>query len=91
MIGPLAVGLDQALIYDRFDHVVLLPVPIETLLERVTTMTSNPYLSRSHERKEIALRRNPFEPLLRRSASIELEGRDEPASLVLVVEALVSA
>lgn len=81
---------NQMMFYDRFHHVVLLSVPRETLLERVTTRTSNPYGSRKDEREEIARYVETVEPLLRRSASLELDGRDEPASLVQVVAALVS-
>jgi dephospho-CoA kinase len=82
---------NQVTFYDRFDHVVLLSVPLETLLQRVTTRTSNPYGSRPEEREEIARYVQTVEPLLRRRASVELDGRDEPASLVALVEKLVSA
>lgn len=82
---------NQGLFYDQFDHVVLLSVPLETLLERVTTRTSNPYGSRPRERDEIARYVDTVEPQLRRGAGIELDGRDPPASLVAVVEGLLSA
>jgi shikimate kinase len=82
---------NQAVFYDQFDHVVLLSVPLETLFERVTTRTSNPYGSRPEEREEIERYVETVEPQLRRGASIELDGRDQPASLVAEVEGLLSA
>lgn len=82
---------NQAVFYDQFDHVVLLSVPLETLLERVTSRTSNPYGSRPQEREEIARHVDTVEPQLRRGASLELDGREQPASLVAVVERLMSA
>src|SRR5688500_15393010 len=71
---------NQGVFYDRFDYVVLLSAPVETLLARVTTRTSNSYGRRSQEREEIAQYVETVEPLLRRGASFELDGRAEPAS-----------
>jgi shikimate kinase len=79
---------NQAKFYDRFDHIVLLSTPIETLTARVTTRTSNPYGSRPEEQREIAHYVETVEPLLRQGASVELDGRAEPASLVDAVELL---
>jgi hypothetical protein len=45
---------NQAKFYDRFDHIVLLSAPLETLTARVTTRASNPYGSRPEEQREIA-------------------------------------
>jgi shikimate kinase len=82
---------NQAKFYDRFDHIVLLSAPIETLMERVTTRTSNPYGSRPEEQREIAHYVETVEPLLRQGAGVELDGRAEPASLVDAVETLIAA
>jgi dephospho-CoA kinase len=80
---------NQAKFYDRFDHIVLLSAPIETLTPRVMTRTSNPYGSRPEEQREIAHYVETVEPLLRQGASVELDGRAEPASLVDAVETLL--
>jgi dephospho-CoA kinase len=81
---------NQVKFYDRFDHIVLLSAPIDTLIERVTTRISNLYGSRAEERQEIAQYLETVEPLLRQAASVELEGRTEPAALVDAVEALIA-
>jgi shikimate kinase len=81
---------NQVEFYDRFDHIVLLSAPIDTLIERVTTRSSNPYGSRAEERQEISHYLETVEPLLRQSASVELDGRAEPAALVDAVEALIA-
>jgi shikimate kinase len=82
---------NQAKFYDRFDHIVLLSAPIETLTPRVMMRTSNPYGSRPEEQREIAHYVETVEPLLRQGASVELDGRAEPASLVDAVETLLAA
>jgi shikimate kinase len=80
---------NQVRFYDRFDHIVLLSAPIDTLIERVTTRITNPYGSRPEDRREIADYVQTVEPLLRLAASIELDGRAEPAALVDAVEGLI--
>jgi dephospho-CoA kinase len=82
---------NQVNFYDRFDHIVLLSAPIDTLLERVITRTSNPYGSRPEEQRELAHYVETVEPLLRQGASVELDGRAEPASLVDAVEILIAS
>ncbi|HWJ53322.1 MAG TPA: AAA family ATPase [Propionibacteriaceae bacterium] len=82
---------NQVKFYDRFDHIVLLSAPIDTLIERVMTRTSNPYGSRPEEQREIAHYVETVEPLLRQGASVELDGRAEPASLVDAVEILIAS
>lgn len=80
---------NQVRFYGSFDHVVLLSVPIETLLDRVAQRTSNPYGKRREEQREIAGYLDTVEPLLRRGATLELDGRAEPGSLVAAVEMLL--
>lgn len=81
---------NQGRFYDLFDHVVLLSAPLQTLLDRVSTRTTNPYGKTSAQRAEIARYLETVEPLLRRGATLELDGRAEPESLVVAVEALLS-
>jgi len=82
---------NQVRFYDRFDHVVLLSAPIDTLIERVSTRISNPYGKRAEERQEIAHYLETVEPLLRQAATVELDGRIDPRALVDAVEALIAS
>ncbi len=76
--------------YDRFDHVVLLSAPVEVLLERVGTRVNNPYGRHPDQRAEIARYVATVEPLLRRTAALELDGRRPPAELADIIEGLVA-
>ena len=80
---------NQVLFYGYFDHVVLLSAPLETLLDRVKQRTSNPYGNRAEEQREVAVYLDTVEPLLRRGATVELDGRAEPDALVAAVEMLL--
>ena len=82
---------NQVTFYDRFEHVVLLSAPLEVLLQRVRGRTNNPYGKSSAERAEVARYVETVEPLLRRGASVELDGRRPVAELADAVERLVSA
>src|SRR5215213_4733855 len=66
---------DQGRFYDRFDAVVLLSAPLGVLLERVSARTTNPYGTTPEQREEIAGYVRTVEPLLRRGATHELDGR----------------
>jgi shikimate kinase len=81
---------NQGRFYDRLDHVVLLSAPLEVLLERVATRTDNPYGTAPEQREEIARYVQTVEPLLRRGASLEVDGRRPVSELADVVERLGS-
>ena len=81
---------NQARFYDRFSHVVLLSVPLDVLLRRVTSRTNNPYGKTQAQQEDIARYVQTVEPLLRRGATIELDGRRPVSDLADVVEHLVS-
>jgi len=81
---------NQGRFYDRFEHVVLLSAPLPVLLERVTGRTDNPYGRTAEQRAEIAHYLETVEPLLRRGASVELDGRRPPSALADAVEELVA-
>lgn len=73
---PLAVAgtvRNQGVFTDRFDAIVLLSAPIEIMLERVATRTTNPFGRAAEER--VAIRRDhaEVEPLLRASATHECD------------------
>ncbi len=73
---------------DRCGHVVLLSAPLDVLLDRVARRANNPYGKRAGERAEIERYRVEVEPLLRRGATLELDGRRPPAELADAVEKL---
>lgn len=72
---------NQGRFYDRFEHVVLLTAPLATLLERVGKRMDNPYGKTPEQRAEIARNLSEVEPLLRRGATLVLDGR-RPAALL---------
>jgi shikimate kinase len=81
---------NQGGFYDRFAHVVLLSAPLEVLFERVSRRTSNPYGKSAQQRAEIAGYLRTVEPLLRRGATLELDGRRPLSELADAIERLVT-
>ena len=80
---------NQGAFYDRFDAVVLLSAPIDVLLDRVATRTNSTYGRTAEERADIRRYTAEVEPLLRRSATHEFDGRRPVAVLAGKVEALM--
>jgi shikimate kinase len=66
--------------------VVLLTVPLETLLERVEKRSNNPYGKKPAHRAEIMRYVDEVEPLLRRGATLVLDGRRPVSELGDAVE-----
>ena len=81
---------NQVHFYDRFEHIVLLSAPLEVLMERLRDRTNNPYGKSSAERAEIARYVETIEPLLRRGATVELDGQCPVVELADAVQHLVS-
>ncbi|MGV8880802.1 MAG: AAA family ATPase [Rhodoglobus sp.] len=79
---------NQGQFYDRFDHVVLLSAPVEVLIKRVATRTNNPYGHSTKQQDEIRRYVAQVEPLLRRGATTELDGRRSVLELADAVAAL---
>ena len=79
---------NQGSFYPLFDHVVLLSAPVEVLIERVTTRVNNPYGRTAEEQADIRRYVVEVEPLLRRGASLELDGRLPVAELADVIDRL---
>lgn len=77
---------NQGRFYGRFDHVVLLSAPLDVLLDRVTMRSNNPYGKTAEQRTEIARYVSSVEPLLRRGATAELDGRRPVAELADAIE-----
>lgn len=82
---------NQGRFYDRFEHVVLLSTPLEVLLDRVQRRTNNPYGKTTEERAEIEHHFHTVEPLLRRGATTELDGRLPVSNLADVVERMLAS
>jgi shikimate kinase len=80
---------NQGRFYDRFHHVVLLSAPLAVLMERVAGRTNNPYGRTAAQRAEIAGYVRTVEPLLRRGATLELDGRRPVSELADIIEGLV--
>lgn len=80
---------NQRRFYDRFEHVVLLSAPLDVLLARVRRRTDNPYGRSAAQQQQIRDHAAEVEPLLRRSASCELDARCSPGELADVVEEML--
>jgi shikimate kinase len=65
---------NQGRFYDRFEHVIYLRVPLEILLERVRVRTNNPYGKTAEQQADIARYVAEIEPLICRTATLELNG-----------------
>ncbi len=65
---------NQGRFYDRFDAVVLVTVPVEVALERIRYRTTNPYGKSADESELIREQFATVEPLLRATATHELDG-----------------
>ena len=81
---------NQVHFYERFEHVVLLSAPLEVLMERLSARTNNPYGKSSAERADVRRYVETIEPLLRRGATVELDGQRPVAELADAIERLVS-
>ena len=82
---------NQGRFYDRFEHVIYLWAPLEVLLERVRSRTNNPYGKTAEQRADIARYVAEVEPLIRPSASLELDGRRPIPTLADRVERCLRA
>ena len=78
---------NQGKFYPRFGAVVLLTVPAHVILERVASRESNAFGKRDAERNRILYDLATVEPLLRASATAEIDAR---APLDEVVDRLES-
>jgi dephospho-CoA kinase len=82
---------NQAQFHPRFDHIVLLSAPVETLLERLDTRTENPYGKSPEELRRILDDLENVEPLLRRVADHEVRTTAPLDEVVANVLRLVDA
>ena len=82
---------NQGRFYDRFEHVVHLHAPLEVLLARAAGRNFNPYGRTAADQQEIIANVADVEPLLRRSATCELDGRRPVQELADQVVALLNS
>lgn len=66
---------NQGKFYPRFDHIILLSVPKEVIIERLTTRTNNPYGKKPEQLAETLGYVDTIEPLLRKGATAEIDTR----------------
>jgi shikimate kinase len=64
---------NQGKFYPRFDHIALLSAPADVLLARIASRTGNPYEKHPAERAQILRDLAEVEPLLRATATIEID------------------
>jgi shikimate kinase len=77
---------NQGRFYDGFEHVIYLRVPLEVLLDRVRERINNPYGKTAEQQADIVRYVAEVEPLILRTATLELDGRQPIASLADSVE-----
>ncbi|WP_328502440.1 AAA family ATPase [Streptomyces sp. NBC_00457] len=76
---------NQGRFYPLFDQIVLLSAPADVLLARIAARTTNPYGKRPEERAAVLHHLATVEPLLRATATVEI---DATASIERVVQQL---
>ena len=79
---------NQGRFYDRFTAVVLLSVPVDILLERLASRDTNSFGKDPAERRRIMQDLVEVEPLLRASATKEVDTRRPLGEVVAAVEEL---
>jgi dephospho-CoA kinase len=82
---------NQGRFYDRFDAVVLLSAPSEVLLARIEQREDNPSGKRDRERELVLRHLAEVEPLLRATATAELDATVTPAELADQLERIAAA
>jgi dephospho-CoA kinase len=79
---------NQARFYRRFDEIVLLSAPAEVMLERIAARDTNPFGKTAGERDRIVADTAEVEPLLRSSATVEIDTRKPLTEVVDQLAAL---
>lgn len=75
----------------RFDLVVLLSAPADTVLQRIAMRTNNPYGKSTEERARVLEDLREVEPRLRRIADHEVDAAASPGDVLKTVLALVGS
>lgn len=80
---------NQGKFYGRFDHVALLSAPADVLLARIHGRTNNPYGKSDEERDLILQHLATVEPLLRATATIEIDASAPTEEVARRLEELI--
>ncbi len=64
---------NQGKFYDRFDEVILLTAPVEVLLERIRSRSTNDFGKSAEERLRILVDVEYVQPLLQRTSTLEFD------------------
>jgi dephospho-CoA kinase len=73
---------NQGRFHPRFDEIVLLSAPLAVILDRIANRDTNPFGKTAEERERIVAATIEIEPLLRSSATIEIDTRKPLADVV---------
>lgn len=82
---------NQVRFHPQFDHIILLSAPVETLVERLATRTSNSYGKAPEEFRRFLDDVDTVEPLLRQVANHEVRTTMSLNEVVTTVLRLVDA
>jgi dephospho-CoA kinase len=82
---------NQGRFYDRFDAVVLLSAPVDVLLERLATRTTNDYGKSEEERALVLEHLRDVEPRLRAGCTHELDATPPIADVVAALERVAAS
>lgn len=81
---------NQGRFYSRFTEVVLFSAPLEVMLNRIARRSTTPFGKAAAERDRIVADTTAIEPLLRASATLEIDTRRPLAETVDRLVALVT-
>lgn len=79
---------NQGKFYPRFDEVVLFSAPLDVILERIAKRDTNPFGKTPEDRDRIVADTIEVEPLLRATATVEIDTRKPLADIVDQLAAL---
>lgn len=85
-----ATAANQGAFYGRFDAVVLLTAPLNVMMDRLATRTTNRFGKSEYERERIARDTATVEPLLRQGATHEIDTRQPLTDVVDRLERLAA-
>lgn len=74
---------NQGKFYPQFEHIILLTAPAGVIVQRLASRTNNPYGKHPEEVARVLALQRTIEPLLRKSANLEI---DTSISLAQVVD-----
>lgn len=79
---------NQGAFYAQFDAVAVLLAPIDVLFERLASRVDNPYGTTLEDREEIRANLEHVEPLLRATATLEVDATADVERVADALEAL---